>query len=99
MLVGDWLVCAHRTGCCMACHSWAAGSTAGRLRPADTARTLTDHHWAPLPSPALPPRRPCPHLQALQEQKRDLMRVAFDRRKPEEIREARINDVRMLMDL
>jgi hypothetical protein len=42
-------------------------------------------------------RRPYP--QALQEQKRDLMRVAFDRRKPEEIREARINDVRMLMDL
>lgn len=42
----------------------------------------------------------CPRpLQALQEQKRDLMKVAFDRRKPEEVREMRINDVRLLMDL
>lgn len=38
-------------------------------------------------------------VQALQEQKRDLMRVAFDRRKAEDIRQERINDVRMLMEL
>lgn len=40
-----------------------------------------------------------PPPQALQEQKRDLMKVAFDRRKPEEVREMRLNDVRLLMDL
>ncbi len=40
-----------------------------------------------------------PPLQALQEQKRDLMKVAFDRRRPEELRQMRINDVRLLMDL
>ncbi|KAL4458507.1 hypothetical protein ABPG75_013372 [Micractinium tetrahymenae] len=38
-------------------------------------------------------------ILALQEQKRDLMKVAFDRRRPEEVREMRINDVRLLMDL
>lgn len=38
-------------------------------------------------------------MLALQEQKRDLMRVAFDRRKAEDIRQERINDVRMLMEL
>jgi hypothetical protein len=38
-------------------------------------------------------------LQALQAQKRDLMRAAFDRRRPDEVRRERIDDVRMLMEL
>jgi hypothetical protein len=36
---------------------------------------------------------------ALQEQKKDLISLAFDRRTPEEVRQSRLADVRMLMEI
>lgn len=71
----------------------AASCSAGQ----PTRDTLCHLSWWPLvaSNPALLSVLP----NAMQESKRDLMRVAFDRRRPQEVREERTRDVRMLMQL
>ena len=64
-----------------------------RLLLQRSPRTQRDH-TAPAPTAAAPPPP-----QALQEAKRDLLKLAFDRRRAQEVQQDRINDVRALMDM
>ena len=55
-------------------------------------------------SPAWPCRYACEdsieeRMIELQEQKRQLMKAAFERKREEDVRQMRINDVRLLMQL
>lgn len=83
---------------------WEEGFECGGNKGADAAQRLAGHRRLRCRPPAclvafLPCSLPCRSAGILYHSARLWLQVAFDRRKPDEVRAMRINDVRALMEV